>query len=123
MDIYAILYILLFVAFIVLLLVMTHITSRLKNKEIDKLNKIKLNLEEKCGIKFNHSYKLISKKDKSIRYLRVFSIYVLGSEVKAKCYFTTKGGEIGVWDDKIEFLYAIKDNFDLEDYGEWDMKK
>ena len=121
MDIYAVLCILLFVAFVMLLCFMTHITSRLKNKEIDKLNKIKLNLEEKCGIKFNHSYKLISKKDKSIRYLRVFSIYVLGSEVKAKCYFTTKGGEIGVWDDKIEFLYTIKNNFDLEDCGEWDV--
>ena len=119
MDIYAILYILLFVAFIILLLVMTHITSRLKNKEIDKLNKIKLNLEEKCGIKFNHSYKLISKKDKSIRYLRVFSIHLLNKEVKVECYFTTKSGEIGVGYDKIEFLYGIKDNYELEDCGEW----
>lgn len=121
MDIYVVLCILLFVAFVMLLCFMTRITSRLKNKEINKLNKIKLNLEEKCGIKFNHSYKLISKKDKSIRYLRVFSIYVLGTEVKAKCYFTTKGGEIGIWNDKIEFLYTIKDKFDLEDCGEWDM--
>ena len=65
--------------------------------------------------------KLISKKDKSIRYLRVFAIYDFGKEVKAKCYLTTKGGEIGVWDDKIELLYNIKDNYDLEDCGEWNV--
>ncbi len=93
--------------------------SYLLNKETKKINELKIKLEENYGIKFNHSYRLISKKDKSIRYLRVFSVYVFGKEVKAKCYLTTKGGEIGVWDDKIELLYVIKDNYDLEDCGEW----
>lgn len=95
--------------------------SYLLNKETKKINELKIKLEENYGIKFNHSYRLISKKDKSIRYLRVFSVYVFGKEVKAKCYLTTKGGEIGVWDDKIEFLYTLKDNYDLEDCGEWEV--
>ena len=93
----------------------------LMNIKKNKLNDFKIKLEENYGIKFNHSYKLISKKDKSIRYLRVFSIYVFGKEVKAKCYLTTKDGEIGVWNDKIEFLYTIKDNYDLEDCGKWEV--
>ena len=79
----------------------------LMNIKKNKLNDFKIKLEENYGIKFNHSYKLISKKDKSIRYLRVFSIYVFGKEVKAKCYLTTKDGEIGIWDDKIELLYNV----------------
>ena len=95
--------------------------SYLMNKETKKINELKIKLEENYGIKFNHSYRLISKKDKSIRYLRVFSVYVFGKEVKAKCYLTTKCGEIGVWDDKIELLYVIKDNYDLEDCGEWEV--
>ena len=93
----------------------------LMNIKKNKLNDFKIKLEENYGIKFNHSYKLISKKDKSIRYLRVFSIYVFEKEVKAKCYLTTKDGEIGIWDDKIELLYNIKDNYDLEDCGEWNV--
>lgn len=95
--------------------------SYLLNKETKKINELKIKLEENYGIKYNHSYKLINKKDKSIRYLRVFSVYVFGKEVKAKCYLTTKGGEIGVWDDKIEFLYTLKDNYDLEDCGGWEV--
>lgn len=109
----------LFASFIILLCVMTYLTLRWNKKETDELNKIKLNIEQNCGIKFNHSYKLINKKDKSIRYLRVFSIYVLNKEAKAKCYLTTKEGEIGIWDDNIGFLYDIKDKFDLEDCGAW----
>ena len=93
----------------------------LMRNEKNKLNEIKIKFEETSGIKYNHSYKLINKKDKSIRYLRVFSIYVFRKEVKAKCYLTTKGGEIGVWDDKIELLYSIKDNYDLEDCGKWNV--
>ena len=93
----------------------------LTNNKKNKLNEIKIKFEETSGIKYNHSYKLINKKDKSIRYLRVFAIYAFGKEVRAKCYFTTKGGEIGVWDDKIELLYVIKDNYDLEDCGEWEV--
>ena len=93
----------------------------LMNIKKNKLNELKNKLEETYRIKFNHSYKLINKNDKSIRYLRVFSIYVFGKEVKAKCYLTTKGGEIGVWDDKIEFLYTIKDNYELEDCGKWNV--
>lgn len=93
----------------------------LMNNKKNKLNELKNRLEENYGIKFNHSYRLINKKDKSIRYLRVFSVYAFGKEVKAKCYLTTKGGEIGVWDDKIELLYNIKDNYDLEDCGEWNV--
>ena len=94
------------------------ISLRLRKKEIEKLNEAKINLEENALIKFNHSYKLINKKDKSIRYLRVFSI-ILDKEVKAKCFCTTKDGEIGIWCDNIEFLYNIKDNYDLEDCGKW----
>lgn len=93
----------------------------LMNNKKNKLNEIKIKFEETSGIKYNHSYKLINKKDKSIRYLRVFAIYDFWKEVRAKCYFTTKGGEIGVWDDKIEFLYSIKDNYDLEDCGKWNV--
>ena len=93
----------------------------LMNIKKNKLNEIKIKLEENYKIKFNHSYRLISKKDKSIRYLRVFAIYAFDKEVRAKCYFTTKSGEIGVWDDKIELLYVIKDNYDLEDCGEWNV--
>ena len=52
-------------------------------------------------------------------HLRVFSIYVLNKEVKVKCFLTTKTGEIGIWDDKIEILYNIKNNYNLEDCGEW----
>lgn len=116
MNIYTIF---LFVAFIILLCITNYLTLRGNKKETDELDKIKLNIEQNCGIKFNHSYKLISKKDKSIRYLRIFSIYVLKEEAKAKLYLTTKEGEIGIWDDKIEFLYNIKDNYILEDCGEW----
>ena len=87
-------------------------------KKIEKLNEAKLKLEENALIKFNHSYRLINKKDKSIRYLRVFSI-LLDKEIKAKCFLTTKDGEIGTWCDKIEFFYKIKDNYILEDCGEW----
>ena len=94
------------------------ISLSLRKKEIEKMNEAKLKLEENALIKFNHSYRLINKKDKSIRYLRVFSI-ILGKEVKAKCFFTTKNGEIGTWYDNIEFLYVIKDNYSLEDCGEW----
>lgn len=94
------------------------ISLSLRKKEIEKMNKAKLKLEENALIKFNHSYRLINKKDKSIRYLRVFSI-ILGKEVKAKCFFTTKNGEIGTWYDNIEFLYVIKDNYNIEDCGEW----
>ena len=94
------------------------ISLSLRKKEIEKMNEVKLKLEENALIKFNHSYRLINKKDKSIRYLRVFSI-ILGKKVKAKCFFTTKNGEIGTWYDNIEFLYVIKDNYSLEDCGEW----
>lgn len=92
---------------------------RLNSKEIDKLNEAKLKLEENTGIKFNHSYRLIHKNDKSIRYIRVFSIYPLNKEIKVKCFLTTTKGEIGIWFDKIELLYKIKDNYDLEDCGKW----
>lgn len=94
------------------------ISLRLRKKEIEKLNEAKLKLEENALIKFNHSYRLINKKDKSIRYIRVFSI-IFDKEVKAKCFFTTKNGEIGTWYDNIEFLYVIKDNYNIEDCGEW----
>ena len=94
------------------------ISLRLRKKEIEKMNEAKLKLEENALIKFNHSYRLINEKDKSIRYIRVFSI-ILDKEVKAKCFFITKNGEIGTWYDNIEFLYVIKDNYDIEDCGEW----
>ena len=94
------------------------IALHLRKKKIEKLNEAKLKLEENSLIKFNHSYRLINKKDKSIRYLRVFSI-LLYKEVKAKCFFTTKNAEIGTWFDNVEFLYKIKDNYILEDCGEW----
>ena len=94
------------------------ISLRLRKKEIEKINEAKIKLEENALIKFNHSYRLVNKKDKSIRYLRVFSI-IFDKEVKAKCFFTTKNGEIGTWYDNIEFLYVIKDNYNIEDCGEW----
>ena len=108
-----------FIAFIVILCSVTKLTLRIRKREEDKLNEFKLNLEENYGIKFNHSYKLVSKKDGSVRYLRVFSISMSNKEVKAKCFFTTKRGEIGTWYDNIEFLYNIKDNYSIEDCGEW----
>ena len=77
------------------------ISLLLRKKEIEKLNEAKINLEENALIKFNHSYKLINKKDKSIRYLRVFSIIFLDKEVKAKCFFTTKNGENCTWSESI----------------------
>ena len=95
------------------------IALHLRKKKVEKLNEAKLKLEENALIKFNHSYRLINKKDKSIRYIRVFSISMSNKEVKAKCFFTTKRGEIGTWCDKIEFLYNIKDNYRIEDCGEW----
>lgn len=94
------------------------ILLHLRKKEIERLNEAKFKLEENALIKFNHSYRLINKKDKSIHYLRVFSI-ILDKEVKAKWFFTTKNGEIGTWYDNIEFLYVIKDNYNIEDCGEW----
>lgn len=108
-----------FIAFIVILCSVTKITLRIRKREEDKLNELKLNLEENSGLKFNHSYRLINKKDKSIRYIRVFSISMSNKEVKAKCFFTTKSGEIGTWYDNIEYLYVIKDNYNIEDCGEW----
>lgn len=109
------------ILFVFVCVIVISLDFYLTNNKKNKLNKIKIKFEETSGIKYNHSYKLINKKDKSIRYLRVFAIYVLGKEVRAKCYFTTKGGEIGVWYDKIELLYVIKDNYDLEDCGEWEV--
>lgn len=109
-----------FTAFIVILGSVTKLTLRLHKREEDKLNELKLNFEENSGLKFNHSYKLVNKKDGSIRYLRVFSIYMSNKEVEAKCYFTTKKGEIGVGITEIEFLYSIKDNYSIEDCGEWE---
>ena len=94
------------------------IALHLRKKKVEKLNEAKLKLEENALIKFNHSYRLINKKYKSIRYIRVFSI-LLDKEVKAKCFFTTKDGEIGTWCDNIKFLYKIKDNYNIEDCGEW----
>ena len=94
------------------------IVLHLRKKKVEKLNEAKFKLEENALIKFNHSYRLINKKDKSIRYIRVFSI-LLDKEVKVNCFLTTKDGEIGTWCDKIEFLYKIKDNYILEDCGEW----
>ena len=91
----------------------------LDKKRTKKIDEAKIKLEENAGIKFNHSYRLIDKRDESILYLRVFSIYVLNKKVKVKCFLTTKTGEIGIWDDKIEILYSIKDNYNLEDCGEW----
>lgn len=88
----------------------------LHKKEIEMLNLIKNDLEENALIKFNHSYKLINKKDKSIRYLRVFYISL---DKEVKCFSTNKNGEIGIWYDKIEFFYNIKDNYIIEDCGEW----
>ena len=109
------------VLFVFGIVIAISLNFHLMNNKKNKLNKLKIKFEETSGIKYNHSYKLINKKDKSIRYLRIFAIYVFGKEVRAKCYFTTKGGEIGVWDDKIELLYVIKDNYDLEDCGEWNV--
>ena len=103
---------------IILIVSFIVISSYLRKKEIEKLNEAKLNLEENALIKFNHSYRLVNKKTKSIRYLRVFSI-LLGKEVKVKLYFTSKDGEIGICYNNIEDLYSIKDKFDLEDCGEW----
>lgn len=109
------------ILFVFAIIIAISLDFYLMRNEKNKLNEIKIKFEETSGIKYNHSYKLINKKDKSIWYLRVFSIYVFGKEVKAKCYLTTKGGEIGVWDDKIEFLYSIKYNYDLEDCGKWNV--
>ena len=109
------------ILFVFAIIIAISLDFYLMRNEKNKLNEIKIKFEETSGIKYNHSYRLINKKDKSILYLRVFSIYVFGKEVKAKCYLTTKGGEIGVWDDKIELLYVIKDNYDLEDCGEWEV--
>ena len=109
------------ILFVFIAVIVISLDFYLVNKETRKINELKIKIEENFGIKFNHSYRLISKKDKSIRYLRVFSIYVFGKEVKAKCYLTTKDGEIGIWDDKIELLYNIKDNYDLEDCGKWEV--
>lgn len=111
--------VILFLSFILITSILCGVIAlHLHKKKIEKLNEIKLNLEQNYGIKFNHSYKLINKKDKSILYVRVFSI-LLDKEVKANCFLTTKDGEIGTWCDKIEFLYNIKDNYELEDCGEW----
>lgn len=109
------------ILFVFVCVIVISLDFYLMNNKKNKLNEIKIKFEETSGIKYNHSYKLINKKDKSIRYLRVFAIYSFGKEVRAKCYFTTKGGEIGVWDDKIELLYVIKDNYDLEDCGGWEV--
>lgn len=108
----------LFYLLIAILLVL-FLEVHLDKKRTKKIDEAKIKLEENAGIKFNHSYRLIDKRDESILYLRVFSIYVLNKEVKVKCFLTTKTGEIGIWDDKIEILYNIKDNYNLEDCGEW----
>ena len=50
MNIYTILFL---VAFIILCVVMTNLTLRLNNKQRNKLNEIKLNLEKNYGIKQN----------------------------------------------------------------------
>ena len=65
------------------------IALNLHKKKVEKLNEAKLKLEENALIKFNHSYRLINKKDKSIRYIRVFSI-LLDKEVKVKCFLQLK---------------------------------
>ena len=110
--------IVLFIFIVIFSILCSIIILYLHKKEIEMLNLIKSNLEENALIKFNHSYRLINKKDKSIRYLRVFHIS-LDKEVKANCFCTTKDGEIGIWCDKIEFLYNIKDNCIIEDCGKW----
>ena len=76
---------------------------------------------KELGIFVNHSYKAVSRDDgKTIR----FRIIDLHYNRKHKCvvgtmYLCSKNEEIGIWKDKIEYLYSIPQEFDLTDLGTW----
>ena len=76
---------------------------------------------KELGIFVNHSYKAVSRDDgKTIR----FRIICLEYNSKYKCvvgtmYLCSKNEEIGIWKDKIEYLYSIPQEFDLTDLGTW----
>lgn len=80
---------------------------------------------ENLGFTYNHSYKLIHKKNESILYLRIFELKYCPNKKKvyAHVYMTTKNGEIGTWYDDFNYLLDINKKWNIIDCGEWNPDK
>ena len=50
------------ILFVFIAVIVISLDFYLVNKETRKINELKIKIEENFGIKFNHSYRLISKK-------------------------------------------------------------
>ena len=109
-----------FAILIITVIVLTAINIR-NGSKADYLVKRETRRLKEHGLLVNHSYKGVSRDDgKTIR----FRIIALNYNRKYKCvvgtmYLCSKNEEIGIWKDKIEYLYSIPQEFDLTDLGTW----
>ena len=109
-----------FAILIIGLIIFTAINIR-NGSKADYLVKRETRRLKEAGLLVNHSYKGVSHDDgKTIR----FRIIALNYNRKHKCvvgtmYLCSKNEEIGIWKDKIEYLYSIPQEFDLTDLGTW----
>ena len=109
-----------FAILIIGLIIFTAINIR-NGSKADYLVKRETRRLKEAGLLVNHSYKGVSRDDgKAIR----FRIICLEYNSKNKCvvgtmYLCSKNEEIGIWKDKIEYLYSISKEFDLTDLGFW----
>ena len=109
-----------FAILIIGLIVFTAINIRNASKA-DYLVKREMRRLKEHGLLVNHSYKGVSHDDgKTIRF-RIIDLhynrnykYVIGT-----MYLCPKNEEIGVWNDKTDYLYSITQEFDLTDLGVW----
>lgn len=80
---------------------------------------------ENAGLKYNHSYRLVSKLTGSVAYIRIYSIKYSpdNKQVMVHAYMVSKNGEIGEWYDDCKYLLEIPERWNIEDCGEWNPKK
>lgn len=80
---------------------------------------------EDVGLIYNHSYRLINKKNGIVKYIRVYDLRYNPDKknVFAHAYCVSKNGEIGEWYDVYLYLLDVNKNYEIEDCGEWNPKK
>lgn len=101
-----------------------YFSNKQYKERIEYINDAKNKLE-KSGLKYNHSYKLIHKKNERISYLRIFGLKYCPDKKKvyANVYMTNKNGEIGTWYDDFNYLIDIDKRWNIIDCGEWNPNK